>query len=45
MAEEKSTQNLSVFLSYARADKAFATQLKQILEEKGIKVWVDESEL
>lgn len=45
MTEEKSTQHLSVFLSYARADKAFATQLKQILEEKGIKVWVDESEL
>lgn len=36
---------VSLFLSHSRQDKFFARKLAEILESRGVKVWIDEAEL
>lgn len=45
MPSPSSDAKTSVFISYAREDKEFAEQFKEILSEHGIQVWLDEAEL
>lgn len=45
MESVSSANKFSVFISYAREDKEFAEQLKTILSNHGINVWLDETEL
>lgn len=45
MSSTTPTSKSSVFISYAREDKEFAEQFKEILSEHGIQVWLDEAEL
>jgi len=45
MPSPSSESKSSVFISYAREDKEFAEQFKEILSEHGIQVWLDEAEL
>jgi len=42
MSSEKTERQISVFISYAREDTEFAKDLQELLQEEGIKVWIDD---
>ncbi len=42
---EKPLEFYSCFISYSHADKAFATKVYDILQERGIRCWLDEKQM
>ena len=42
MSSVKTERQISVFISYAHEDTEFAKDLQELLQEEGIKVWIDD---